>query len=680
MKLWLVILILVVSVPAWSQSTTINLEKLMDEIFPVQDENFNYEELYEAYAQWLAHPLNLNTATPEQLESLLILNNQQVADLLNYRTEQGALLSLYELQVIPSFTEQIIRLLSPFVRVDDIQQTQWKGLWKRVTSEKNNYLVTRLEHTHETRAGFKAESAPSIQYAGKPMKFYNRFRVSAPGDFSFGITTEQDAGERFMWRPSNNQYGFDFISAHGQLINKGRLTNLVVGDFQAQFGQGLTLGGGFGMGKGSETITTTRRPNLGFIPYTSAVEFGFFRGIGISVQLAKKITIHGFASGLARDGRIQSDDDTTEPTASLFLSGFHRTSGEIENRKNINEKNFGSVIQFKHNQLDAGLILHQTAFSTTLNRSSNPYNQFAFRGERNNNVGAYLNYAWRNMTFFSEYAQSLSAGKGFTGGILTSINQSIDAAVHVRYFDRNFYSFYSNALTEGSTPQNEQGIYWGLKYRITKRQTIQGYADLFGFPWLRFQAYRPSYGHEWMIRYTWAPSKTMLFFVQYRQEEKLRNLSGDTPNYSVASVIKNNLWLNADYAANTTLNFKTRLQWVGYSQGGSRSHGLAVLQDVNVNFRKVTISSRIALFQTDNYDTRLYVYERDAWLAFSIPALQGIGLRRYILVQYSATKKIDFWLRWANTTYQNRESIGSQGETITGNARNDFKLQARIKF
>jgi hypothetical protein len=101
---------------------------------------------------------------------------------------------------------------------------------------------------------------------------------------------------------------------------------------------------------------------------------------------------------------------------------------------------------------------------------------------------------------------------------------------------------------------------------------------------------------------------------------------------------------------------------------------------VNVNWRKFSFSGRMALFHTDDYDTRIYLYERDAWLAFSIPALQGIGTRRYLLVQYKATDKLDFWFRWAVTEYENRATIGSNGEEITGNLRNDLKLQARIKF
>ena len=83
-----------------------NLEKLADEIFPIQDLDLNYEELYENLAQLLTSPLNLNQATSEELRSLFVLSETQIEELIHYRQAQGFLLSIYELQSIPAFDHQ----------------------------------------------------------------------------------------------------------------------------------------------------------------------------------------------------------------------------------------------------------------------------------------------------------------------------------------------------------------------------------------------------------------------------------------------------------------------------------------------------------------------------------------------------------------------------------------------
>jgi hypothetical protein len=37
-----------------------------------------------------------------------------------------------------------------------------------------------------------------------------------------------------------------------------------------------------------------------------------------------------------------------------------------------------------------------------------------------------------------------------------------------RNYSRNYHTFYSNAISENSTPQNEQALYWGWKYTFNK--------------------------------------------------------------------------------------------------------------------------------------------------------------------------------------------------------------------
>ena len=87
-----------------------------------------------------------------------------------------------------------------------------------------------------------------------------------------------------------------------------------------------------------------------------------------------------------------------------------------------------------------------------------------------------------------------------------------------------------------------------------------------------------------------------------------------------------------------------------------------------------------ALFDTDNYDNRLYVYERDVWLAYSFPAYSGVGLRNYALVQYKLSQKMDVWFRWSHVRYTDRTEIGSGGEALSGNTGNDVKFQVRMRF
>jgi hypothetical protein len=210
--------------------------------------------------------------------------------------------------------------------------------------------------------------------------------------------------------------------------------------------------------------------------------------------------------------------------------------------------------------------------------------------------------------------------------------------------------------------------------------SLSGYIDLFQFPWLRYRSYSPSSGNEWLIRFNYQPSKNVSVFVQGRQESKQRNLSTETSLYQTAQGNKYSYWINCDYAVSAALSFKTRIQTSNYQLGTSNTNGFVVVQDVNFSYRKLSVSARYALFQTDDYDNRLYVYERDVWLGFSFQPYAGVGTRSYLLFQYKVSDKVDVWLRWANTSYQHVDTIGSGLETINGSSKNDIKTQLRVRF
>ena len=502
----------------------IDLNRVADELYGTRDLDLNYEELYENLVQLLAHPLNLNKASEEDLRFLNVLSEQQIKQLLDYRNENKNFLSIYELQAVPEFDLQTINYLAPFVKVPDPASSIDASIWTRVKKESDNYFLLRYERTLETSKGYQRIGS-SNSFLGSPDKLYVRFRTSKPGDFSIGLTGEKDAGEKLAWNPSSRYYGADYISFHVQLQNKGKLKNLVLGDYQCQFGQGQMLGGIFGLGKGGETITTVRRSNIGILPYTSVYEAGSFRGIATTVELARRFLMSAMYSRTYRDAVLASDTLTDPFIASFQKTGLHRTETELSNRQKITERMYGAVFQYKNRAIDVGLMFTETGFDSPVSRSPTPYNQFAFSGIRNMNVGLFLNYTFQNLTFFSEISRTINQGGALTSGILWSVTPKFDLSVLFRKLDRNYYSFFSNAFTESSTPQNETGLYWGWKYRFNRKVSIMGYADLFRFPWLRYRNYAPSYGHEWLLRITVQPSRNVLIYLQAREELKERNIT-----------------------------------------------------------------------------------------------------------------------------------------------------------
>lgn len=693
------ILTLVLALSASAQNRTTedaDFDTIIGELFSQQDEDVDYSELYESLFQYYNQPVNLNNTSPEVLRSLYVLSDRQIQNFFVHIKKNGRLLSIYELQAIPDFDLASIERLLPFVTVRETDtQADTRSVWKRILQEKNAFFLLRYDQTLEQRRGYQIQEGDTTssgeqrsRYLGSPFKTYLRFRTSHTKDFSIGFTLEKDQGEQFVWNPKNKQYGSDFISAHAVFYNQGNFKAIAIGDYKIQIGQGLILAAGFGLGKGSESINTIRRSTLGIRPYNSVVEGGFFRGAAATYEYGK-FDITSFYSSLPQNANISIAGDTLSNQedfiSSIQVTGFNRTPREIENRKQIKERTIGTNVTYRSEDrnLELGATFVQTNYSTRLLRTPSKYNQYEFNGKDNFNVGTHFNYNWRNFDFFGEGAVSKSGGKGFLVGMLTSLSKDIQVSMLYRKYDRNFHTFYGGAFGESTRTINESGMYWGIKYKPSKYWILTAYYDSFRFPWLRFRTDAPSDGYEFLARLTHKPKRSISMYAQIRQEVKDLNwTSEDSKINQVIPFVRRQYQLRVDFNAEKVLFLRSRVQFSTFEHGGKTTQGYLIAQDVNFKFRKIRLSTRFSLFQTDDFNNRQYLYEKDVLYVFAIPFFSGgPGFRNYYVLQLKPHKRIDIWMKYAFTKYKGDvKSIGSGLDQIQGNKRSDLRVQLRYKF
>jgi len=657
----------------------VDFDNFIQEIFQQQDEDISYEELYESLFQCYTEPLDINKAGRDELSSLYILSPIQINNFLKHRQENGFIISLYELQAIPEFDAVTIHKLLPFIIIKDPLSAN--NLLKRMVKSENTFLLLRYERTLEEKNGYIKDSTGGSSYAGSADKYYLRFKNSRSRDFSYGITMEKDPGEIIAWSPSKNQYGTDYFSWHFTLYNRKKIKAISIGDYQLQFGQGLVLASGFNIGKGAETILTTKRNNLGIRPYTSAMESGYFRGAAITYSIGQ-FDVTQFYSNKNIDGNVSIESESLK-TFNIVNTGYHRTEKEINTKQLINEKIFGSNIIFnnKNKAFHSGATFVDTQYDISLATTEDIYNQFEFSGTHNYTMGIDLSYSWQNFIFFGEAATSKNKGKGIITGFLSSLSSKAELSMVYRNYGKNFQTIYGNAFGENTRPVNEQGFYSAIKIKPFSQLTLSAYFDKFSFPWLKYMVDAPSEGYEYLTRLTYKPSKTISLYIQYREEKKEKNQSDNHTNIDfIVPSLKRNYLLNMDYVSSEFLSLRSRVQFSNYRQSNSPTFGYAIMQDINLNFGKIKFSSRFALFETDDYDNRQYTDEKDVLYSFSLPAYYGKGIRMYLLTQIRLSSKTDVWLRIARTNYLDEKSISSGTEEIIGSVKTDVKMQMRYTF
>ena len=128
------------------------------------------------------------------------------------------------------------------------------------------------------------------------------------------------------------------------------------------------------------------------------------------------------------------------------------------------------------------------------------------------------------------------------------------------------------------------------------------------------------------------------------------------------------------------LNLELNLLPQRNSTGQKR--GMLITQDLLYKPKSFPLdfSLRYALFDTDDYDTRLYSFENNALYAFAVPAYYYQGSRAYVLIRYSFLRHCDLWVRYGVFLYNNRTSISSGAEGIIGSRKTDLIVQLRISL
>lgn len=654
----------------------------------LESEELDLTNIIEQLEYYFDHPLNLNGATKEQLEDLSLLSEIQINDLLLHRKVYGKLITIYELQSLEYWDMTTIRMVLPFIRVDDKLDQLHVGL-KEAFQQGKFEAYFRYQTILEDKNGYDdvpdsvLENSNSY-YQGNADRYYTRLRFSYRTNLSIGVTAEKDPGEQFF-KGSQAKTGFDFYSVHAFYKGGKYVRSVALGDYQVQIGQGLNLWSGYAFGKTAD-VTNVKRTANSLKPYTSVDETRFLRGAAIELG-AGKFAWTNFASIKKVDATILADSlvEEQEFVSSINLTGLHRTNSEIARKDALTEMMYGSNLRYQQRNLSLGFAAVYQGYTAAYSKTVAPYNQFDFRGKATMGISADYSWVVKNFNFFGEVSYATHS-KSFAQihGVLMSLDQRVSAALIYRNYDRAYQTFYNNGFSEGSRTQNEQGLYAGLKMNFTPVFSVNAYADFFKFPWLKYQVDAPSFGHEFMIQPSYKPSRSLEVYARYRQQLRQKNSrDSDGTVTGIEDVLQRNYRINFNYKISESFRLKSRIEYVTINRkSNTPEDGIILTQDIQYQPKSspFDVSLRYALFDTDSYDTRIYTYENNAQYVFSVPSYYYQGSRAYVLIRYTFLRRFDLWARYGVSLYANRKSLGSGAEEITGNSRTDITVQLRVKL
>lgn len=652
----------------------------------LESEDIDFTTLFDNLDQLIEQPINLNEASIEELKESLLFNEIQIAGIMAHRKRYGNFVSIYELKYVDGFNASNISFVLPFIGVAQAQQKE-KFETKYLLKGRNTMII-RGQRVLESAVAYSPIDSTTSQnqhYLGDPNRIYARWRYQAGKNLSLGLTGEKDPGEEFF--RGTQTRGFDFYSAHLALNQVGPVKTLILGDYQAQFGQGLVIWTGFGFRKSSQQALNTRRFARGFVPYTSVDENNFMRG-GAATLNFKQLEASFFYSSKLVDANLDTsnaDDIGNADFTSLQQTGFHRTPAELFDKDAVREKVYGVNLNYRFNNLRIGATGVQSMFEGNFDPNPQLYNAFTLQANQNRNAG--VHYEWTNSAFqiYGEYALSENGASAQLHGISINAREILKLNILYRNKEPAFQNLYANSFGERSISSNEKGWYHGLEILPFKNMSVQAYLDLYEFPWLSFRADAPTGGYESSVFVRYILTRKTELSGLYRAEERGRNSPAET--LRVQELEKEKLEqfrLQLDYEASRQLSFRSRLEYRRYRLGQTTDfeEGYMLFQDVAYSLpsSKFNFRFRYALFSSSSFNTRIYAYENDMRFQFSVPAYFGEGSRSYLLINYKASNAIQFSFRIAQTFRLDSELLGSGIDAIQGPRRTEIKSQFIFRF
>ncbi|SFL30586.1 hypothetical protein SAMN05216357_11816 [Porphyromonadaceae bacterium KH3CP3RA] len=639
------------------------------------------ENMYEELLQLENNPMNLNMVSREQLENFPLLSIEEADAIFRFLERNRPLYTVFELRNVPLLNIKTVEMILPFFHVGEMGKRETRLQATDILKYGRHEAQFRFDKTLTPRAGYGEfpdsilERYPNRKYRGEDFYTSLRYSFRYRDRIQMGITAEKDAGEPFF--KTGYRKGYDHHGIHIIINNIGKLKTIALGDYRLSFGQGLVLNNDFMISKSWSSANIARR-TLQPKRHFSTAESNFFRGIAAVAEIGN-FSVTGFYSNKRIDANLSDEGDIT----SFKVDGLHRTPLEIEKKKNTREQVTGGNINFRKDRLQLGIsgIFHQ--YDKMYNPTLRDYNLYYLRDSSNFNASIDYSYQLPGLIFAGETAIAKNGAVATLNTLQYRFSGNFSFSLLHRYYPVSYNALYAQAFSEGSSVQNEHGLYIGTEFSPFSKFSVTAYADFVRFPWLKYGIDTPSNAVDLYFLGTYTLSRQSFLEVRYKYKQKEKNTAWpDEKSRSVLPYATHKFRFRYSHDLRSGWNFRTTADMAHYKEKHFPAENGFMLSQ-NIGYRgkgTLTGDAYLAWFNADTYDARLYSYERNLLNTFYMPSFYGKGYRLAFSAKYAITDNLSFSVKFGHTRYFNRDTIGTGTELINGNNRTDIFTYIRWVF
>lgn len=659
------------AVPEDSLSASPPWQQLLSDLSSSEDfEHVAWQDYEEDLEEMAQHPVNLNTATREELERMPFLTASQVEDILFYIYRYGQLKSMSELTLISSIGWYQRQLMSCFFYVaDDGSKPAFPSL-KTIAQYGKHEVMGMLKVPFYERKG---DASGTGGYLGYPYKHGLRYLFRYGNSVKLGFVASQDAGEPFFG--GRNTMGYDFYSFYLQVKNLGRWKNITLGRYRLNVGLGLILNNDFGFGKLSALTSLGRSSSCIIRGHSSRSSANYLQGAAATYTLLKGLELTGFLSYRQIDATLSADGGGIK---TILKTGLHRTVNEIAKQKVASNTLVGGNISYRHQGWHIGGTAFYTSFSLPLTpNKSQLYKRFAPEGNAFWNASISYGYISHRLTLSGETAT------GDCGSIATLNAASYLCSDHFtlmalhRFYSARYYSLFSNSFSEGSDVQDENGVYLGFTWIPAHHWSITAYSDFAYFAWPKYQTRESTQSWDNLLNILFQPSRVLTVGGRFRYKDKAGTTTGRLRLYATISQKR--------WSAKTSFDYTmSQAESAMKNEGDELSKGYMVSEHIGWEWKwkqlKGTLRGCLGYFHTSDFASRIYAYEPGLLYQMSFGSYYGEGIRYALVARSEIGSHLLLIAKLGTTDYFDRSHISSGLQEISRSSQTDLEIQVKWKW
>lgn len=659
------------AVPEDSLSASPPWQQLLSDLSSSEDfEHVAWQDYEEDLEEMAQHPVNLNTATREELERMPFLTASQVEDILFYIYRYGQLKSMSELTLISSIGWYQRQLMSCFFYVaDDGSKPAFPSL-KNIAQYGKHEVMGMLKVPFYERKG---DAGGTGGYLGYPYKHGLRYLFRYGNSVKLGFVASQDAGEPFFG--GRNTMGYDFYSFYLQVKNLGRWKNITLGRYRLNAGLGLILNNDFSFGKLSALTSLGRSSSCIIRGHSSRSSANYLQGAAATYTLLKGLELTGFLSYRQIDATLSADGGGIK---TILKTGLHRTVNEIAKQKIASNTLVGGNISYRHQGWHIGGTAFYTSFSLPLTpNKSQLYKRFAPEGNAFWNASISYGYISHRLTLSGETAM------GDCGSIATLNAASYLCSDHFtlmalhRFYSARYYSLFSNSFSEGSDVQDENGVYLGFTWIPALHWSITAYSDFAYFAWPKYQTRESTQSWDNLVNILFQPSRVLTVGGRFRYKDKAGTTTGRLRLYATISQKR--------WSAKTSFDYTmSQAESTMKNEGDELSKGYMVSEHIGWEWKwkqlKGTLRGCLGYFHTSDFASRIYAYEPGLLYQMSFGSYYGEGIRYALVARSEIGSHLLLIAKLGTTDYFDRSHISSGLQEISRSSQTDLEIQVKWKW